>query len=105
MNIPEFPTAHPLFPGDTVSVGELRPEESGTTGHEDGTNEPTRVAGEMRHGDPVESFSDKGRGLLESTMGLIRERPLASFGLAFAVGWLIAVATKRRGEAPDVEGR
>jgi len=33
---------------------------------------------------------DKGRDLVDSAAELIRERPLASFGVAFAAGWLIA---------------
>ncbi|MDH5824937.1 hypothetical protein QFW77_18380 [Luteimonas sp. RD2P54] len=33
---------------------------------------------------------DKGRDLVDSAADLIRERPLASFGVAFAAGWIIA---------------
>ena len=33
---------------------------------------------------------DKGRDLIESAAELVRERPLASFGVAFAAGWIIA---------------
>lgn len=38
----------------------------------------------------VDALMDKGRDLLESASELIRERPLASFGVAFATGWIIA---------------
>jgi len=38
----------------------------------------------------VDALMDKGRDLLESASELIRERPLASFGVAFATGWVIA---------------
>ena len=38
----------------------------------------------------VDALMDKGRDLLESASDLIRERPLASFGVAFAAGWIIA---------------
>jgi ElaB/YqjD/DUF883 family membrane-anchored ribosome-binding protein len=38
----------------------------------------------------VDALMDKGRDLVESAAELIRERPLASFGIAFATGWLIA---------------
>ena len=38
----------------------------------------------------VDALMDKGRDLVESAAELIRERPLASFGVAFATGWLIA---------------
>ena len=38
----------------------------------------------------VDALMDKGRDLLDSASELIRERPLASFGVAFATVWLIA---------------
>jgi ElaB/YqjD/DUF883 family membrane-anchored ribosome-binding protein len=38
----------------------------------------------------VDALMDKGRDLIESASELIRERPLASFGVAFATGWIIA---------------
>jgi len=38
----------------------------------------------------VDALMDKGRDLIESASDLIRERPLASFGMAFATGWIIA---------------
>lgn len=38
----------------------------------------------------VDALLDKGRDLVESAADLIRERPLASFGVAFATGWIIA---------------
>lgn len=38
----------------------------------------------------VDQLMDKGRDLIESAAELIRERPLASFGAAFAAGWIIA---------------
>lgn len=38
----------------------------------------------------VDVLLDKGRDLIESAADLIRERPLASFGTAFAAGWIIA---------------
>jgi ElaB/YqjD/DUF883 family membrane-anchored ribosome-binding protein len=38
----------------------------------------------------VDALVDKGRDLVESAADLIRERPLASFGIAFAAGWIIA---------------
>lgn len=38
----------------------------------------------------VDVLMDKGRDLVDSAAELIRERPLASFGIAFATGWLIA---------------
>lgn len=38
----------------------------------------------------VDALMDKGRDLVESAAELIRERPIASFGVAFATGWIIA---------------
>jgi len=38
----------------------------------------------------VDALLDKGRDLLDSAADLIRERPLASFGVAFAAGFIIA---------------
>ena len=38
----------------------------------------------------VDALMDKGRDLVDSAAELIRERPLASFGIAFAAGWIIA---------------
>ena len=38
----------------------------------------------------VDALMEKGQDLVESAADLIRERPLASFGVAFATGWIIA---------------
>ncbi|GAB3735463.1 hypothetical protein GCM10028862_19260 [Luteimonas pelagia] len=38
----------------------------------------------------VDALMEKGQDLVESAAELIRERPLASFGVAFATGWIIA---------------
>lgn len=38
----------------------------------------------------MDTLMDKGRDLIDSAADLIRERPLASFGVAFAAGWIIA---------------
>lgn len=38
----------------------------------------------------MDQLMDKGRDLVDSAAELIRERPLVSFGVAFATGWLIA---------------
>jgi ElaB/YqjD/DUF883 family membrane-anchored ribosome-binding protein len=38
----------------------------------------------------VDALMEKGRDLVDSAAELIRERPLASFGVAFAAGWIIA---------------
>ena len=41
-------------------------------------------------GEQVDALMDKGRDLLDSAAELIRERPLAAFGVAFAAGWIIS---------------
>jgi ElaB/YqjD/DUF883 family membrane-anchored ribosome-binding protein len=41
-------------------------------------------------GEQVDALMDKGRDLIDSAAELIRERPLAAFGVAFATGWIIA---------------
>ena len=38
----------------------------------------------------VDALMDKGRDLIDNAADLIRERPIASFGVAFAAGWIIA---------------
>lgn len=38
----------------------------------------------------IDVVMDKGRDLVDSASDLIRERPLVSFGVAFATGWIIA---------------
>ncbi len=43
----------------------------------------------------VDALMDKGRDLVDSAAELIRERPLASFGVAFAAGWLVAALSRR----------
>jgi ElaB/YqjD/DUF883 family membrane-anchored ribosome-binding protein len=44
----------------------------------------------------MDQLMDKGRDLIDSAAELIRERPLASFGVAFAAGWIIASCAQRR---------
>ena len=41
-------------------------------------------------GEQVDMLMEKGRDLVDSAAELIRERPLAAFGVAFAAGWIIA---------------
>ena len=38
----------------------------------------------------MDALMDKGRDLIDSAADLIRERPIASFGVAFAAGFVIA---------------
>ncbi|GAB3042729.1 hypothetical protein [Stenotrophomonas tumulicola] len=46
----------------------------------------------------VDALMDKGKDLVDSAAELIRERPLASFGVAFAAGWLIAKLARSGGD-------
>ena len=46
-------------------------------------------------GEQMDALMEKGRDLIDSAADLIRERPLASFGVAFAAGWLVAALTRR----------
>ena len=41
-------------------------------------------------GEQMDALMDKGRDLIDSAAELIRERPLAAFGMAFAAGWIIS---------------
>ena len=41
---------------------------------------------------------DKGKDLIDSAAELIREKPLAAFGVAFAAGWLISRLTRGNGD-------
>lgn len=52
------------------------------------------VGGEAAR-EQMDALMDKGRDLVDSAAELIRERPLASFGVAFAAGWLVAALSRR----------
>lgn len=43
----------------------------------------------------LEQVMGKGKEFLASAQGLIREHPVAAFGAAFAVGWLLSRVTRR----------
>ena len=45
----------------------------------------------------MDALMDKGRDLIDSAAELIRERPLAAFGVAFAAGWVIAKLARSGG--------
>lgn len=49
-------------------------------------------------GEQVDQLLDKGRDLIDSAADLIRERPIASFGVAFAAGWIIAKLARSGGK-------
>ncbi len=49
-------------------------------------------------GEQVDQLMEKGRDLIESAAELVRERPLASFGTAFAAGFIIAKLARGSGK-------
>ncbi|GGD33842.1 hypothetical protein [Pseudoxanthomonas indica] len=55
------------------------------------------VGGEAAR-EQMDALMDKGRDLIDSAAELIRERPLASFGVAFAAGWIIAKLARSGGD-------
>ena len=55
---------------------------------------PGQLGGDAAR-EQMDALMDKGRDLIDSAAELIRERPLASFGVAFAAGWLVAALTRR----------
>lgn len=46
--------------------------------------------------DKLSGLMDQGKALLGQAEELIRSRPLASFGVAFAAGYLVAALTRRK---------
>jgi ElaB/YqjD/DUF883 family membrane-anchored ribosome-binding protein len=46
--------------------------------------------------DKLQSLVDKGREMLGDAEDLIRQKPLMSFGVAFAAGYLLAALTRRK---------
>ena len=50
----------------------------------------TELAGEQ-----IDVLMEKGRELVDNAAALVRERPLASFGAAFAAGWILAKLARK----------
>lgn len=46
--------------------------------------------------DKLQGLIDKGKEMLGDAEDLIRSKPLASFGVAFAAGYLLAALTRRK---------
>lgn len=44
----------------------------------------------------LQGLLDQGKGLMAQAEDLIRSKPLASFGIAFAAGYLVAALTRRK---------
>ena len=74
--------------GDELRIGKANVKADLADGALAGLTAAEHAGGVAR--EQVDALMDKGRDLVESAAELIRERPLASFGIAFATGWLIA---------------
>lgn len=68
-----------------------------TVGVADAVNSGVDAAREAKAvlDDKLEKMLDQGKDLVGQAEELIRERPWASFGVAFAAGYLIAKFTRR----------
>jgi len=73
---------------DELRLGKANVKADLADGALSGLNAAEQAGGAAR--EQMDALMDKGRDLIDSAAGLIRERPLASFGVAFAAGWIIA---------------
>lgn len=74
--------------GDELRVGKAQVKAELADGAVAGISAAEHLGGAA--GEQVNALMDKGRDLLDSASELIRERPLAAFGVAFAAGWIIS---------------
>lgn len=74
--------------GDELRLGKANVKADLADGALAGLAAAEQASGVAR--EQVDALMDKGRDLVDSAAELIRERPLASFGVAFAAGWLLA---------------
>ena len=74
--------------GEELRLGKAHVKASLADGAVAGLSAAEQAAAASR--EQMDALMDKGRDLLDSASELIRERPLASFGVAFAAGWIIA---------------
>jgi ElaB/YqjD/DUF883 family membrane-anchored ribosome-binding protein len=81
--------------GDEVRLGKAQVKSDLADGALSGIAALEEGAGAAR--EQVAQLMDKGRDLVDSAADLIRERPLASFGVAFAAGWIIAKLARSGG--------
>jgi len=72
--------------------GEAVKDELGSAGK--ASKEAAHEAGEVAR-EQVDAAISKGRAFLSSGEALIRERPLAAFGIAFAAGFLLSRIARR----------
>jgi ElaB/YqjD/DUF883 family membrane-anchored ribosome-binding protein len=71
-----------------------------TVGVADAVNDGLAAAKEAKQvlDEKLDSLIDSGKDVIDQAEDLIRSRPWASFGVAFAAGYLIAKLTARRGD-------
>ncbi len=74
--------------GDEAKLGKAQMKSELADGALEGIAAAENLGAASR--EQVDALMDKGRDLVDSAAELIRERPLASFGVAFAAGWIIA---------------
>ena len=74
--------------GDELRIGKANVKADLADSALSGLSAAEEAGGAAR--EQVDALMDKGRDLIDSAAELIRERPLASFGVAFAAGWIIA---------------
>jgi ElaB/YqjD/DUF883 family membrane-anchored ribosome-binding protein len=74
--------------GEEMRLGKAQLKSELADGALAGLNAAEHLGGAA--GEQVDALMEKGRDLIDSASELIRERPLAAFGVAFAAGWIIA---------------
>ena len=74
--------------GDEMKLGKAQMKSELADGALAGISAGEHLGGAA--GEQVDALMDKGRDRVDSAAELIRERPLAAFGVAFAAGWIIA---------------
>jgi ElaB/YqjD/DUF883 family membrane-anchored ribosome-binding protein len=74
--------------GDELRLGKAQVKSELADGAVAGLSAAEHLGGAA--GEQVNALMDKGRDLIDSAAELIRERPLAAFGVAFAAGWIIS---------------
>ena len=74
--------------GEEVRLGRAQVKSELADGALSGLSAAEHLSGAA--GEQVDALVEKGRDLIDSAAELIRERPLAAFGVAFAAGWIIS---------------
>ena len=78
--------------GDEMKLGKAQMKSELADGALAGISAGEHLGGAA--GEQMNALMDKSRDLIDSAAELIREKPLASFGVAFAAGFLIAKLTR-----------